>query len=281
MKFACVHFPFYLRPKSLERARGRRRWGRSWEAGSGRWPTFCWDVRHRFEHKLDLQMFFFAQLAGTKLFCPAAGFLFFACFLIQLSQLSQAFWSFPLIHWQQNHKLGMFLNLWDCHGSNILNCHHFHFLLHPLFIKFASDFLLESILFQWDRHWLHLSTSADKQIMKHYQFCNIKVWTDYVAPISVETTKRCCMMDRVQNLDFTFLRLSQDYEKVQIWNSVLGTCWRWPPSSGTGSLAAVCNRGPRAFSAAALKNADMCLTHLKRTNILASEVNTATCDTLL
>ena len=53
MKFACVHFPFYLRPKSLERARGRRRWGRSWEAGSGRWPTFCWDVRHRFEHKLE------------------------------------------------------------------------------------------------------------------------------------------------------------------------------------------------------------------------------------
>ena len=32
----------------------------------------------------------------------------------------------------------------------------------------------------------------------------------------------------------------------------LGRCWRWPPSSGTGSLAAVvCNRGPRAYDAAA------------------------------
>ena len=40
---------------------------------------------------------------------------------------------------------------------------------------------------------------------------------------------------------------------------VLGTCWRWPPSSGTGSLAAVvCNRGRRAYdaSAAAPKNAN-------------------------
>ena len=46
--------------------------------------------------------------------------------------------------------------------------------------------------------------------------------------------------------------LSLSIIKVPTLLESLGRCWRWPPSSGTGSLAAVvCNRGPRAYDAAA------------------------------
>ena len=61
------------------------------------------------------------------------------------------------------------------------NCHHFHFLLHSYSHVL---FFWKAICQPWHVGcWLLLSTSADKQMMKHGKFCKSKIWTEHMTLI--------------------------------------------------------------------------------------------------